>query len=175
MPVQLVAFAADRDEKDCSALLKLSSRARFLKSSGNKIRYFITDLDLFLQMYSRPVHHGVLSFRVANTYEAENVRRSHVKDNVADYLLVKQSVKTLFGKFEFDGSYSSMLRSHVQSGSESIAVYAAFTTYVCSKAYPNYSTETQLSLAIDHFISGLVDSTTRDYLLHDRASRLLTW
>ena len=33
----------------------------------------------------------------------------------------------------------------------------------------------QLSLAVDHFIAGLADLTTRDYLLHDRACRALTW
>ena len=46
---------------------------------------------------------------------------------------------------------------------------------MCSKAYPAFATETQLSLAVDHFIAGLVDTTTRDYLLHDRAYRSLTW
>ena len=43
------------------------------------------------------------------------------------------------------------------------------------KAYPAFATESQLSLAVDHFIAGLADLTTRDYLLHDRACRTLTW
>ena len=30
-------------------------------------------------------------------------------------------------------------------------------------------------LAVDPFISGLADTTSRDYLLHDRACRSLTW
>ena len=46
---------------------------------------------------------------------------------------------------------------------------------MCSKAYPAFATETQLSLAVDNFIAGLADSTTRDYLLHDRALRPFTW
>ena len=127
-------------------------------------------------MCSRPVHHwGYFLFDSLGTDEAEKVRRSHVADNVADYLLFKQGIETLFKKFEFEGSYRAMLKSHMQSGSESIATYASRTTDVCSKAYPNFCTETQLSLVVHHFVSNLVDSTTRDYLLHDRACRLLIW
>ena len=103
MPVQPVAFAADWDEKDSSALLKLSSRARFLESSDNKIRSFIADLELFLQMWSRPVHHWGNFLASLGNDEAEKVRRSHVADVVADYPLFKQSVETLFGKFKFEG------------------------------------------------------------------------
>ena len=33
----------------------------------------------------------------------------------------------------------------------------------------------QLSLAVNYFIAGLADTTTRDYLLHDRACRSLSW
>ena len=68
-----------------------------------------------------------------------------------------------------------MLRTHSQAGFESVAAYAARTTDVCSKAYTGFSTETQLSLAVDHFIAGLADSTSRDYVLHDRACRPLAW
>ena len=46
---------------------------------------------------------------------------------------------------------------------------------MCSKAYPAFATKTQLSLAVDHFIAGLADTTTRDYLLHDRVCRSLSW
>ena len=107
--------------------------------------------------------------------EAEKVRRSHLADAIADYPKFKSGVETLFGKFEFEVSYRAQLRNHSQSGAESIAAYAARTTEVCSKAYPAFATETQLSLAVDHFIAGLADATTRDYLLHDRALRTLTW
>ena len=50
-------FAADWDEKDANALLKLASRARFSEFSGNKIRGFVADLELYLRMFARPVHH----------------------------------------------------------------------------------------------------------------------
>ena len=81
----------------------------------------------------------------------------------------------MFAKFEFEKSFRTMLRTHTQAGAEFVAAYAARTTDVCSKAYSHFSTDTQLSLAVDHFIYGLAGSTTRDYLLHDRACRALTW
>ena len=71
-------------------------------------------------------------------------------------------------------SFRAQLRNHSQSAAESIAAYAARTTEVCSKAYSAFATETQLSLAVDHFIASLADATTRDYLLHDSALRTLT-
>ena len=173
---QPAAFAANWDENNSTTLLKLSSRARFNEASGNKIRGYIADLELYLQMCARPVHHwGYFLLASLGTDEAEKVRRSHVAEAVADYPVFKKNVETLFGKFEFEDSYRAMLRSHAKAGAESIAAYAARTTEVCSKAYAGFSTETQLSLAVDHFIGGLGDATSRDYLLHDRACRAFTW
>lgn len=62
-----------------------------------------------------------------------------------------------------------MLRTHAQVGAESVDAYAARTTNVCSKAYANFSTKTKLSLAVDKFIAERDDSTSREYLLYDRA------
>ena len=57
LPTSPVApFAADWEEKDAYTLLKLSSRARFVESSGNNIIGFIADLELLQQMCGRPVH-----------------------------------------------------------------------------------------------------------------------
>ena len=107
--------------------------------------------------------------------EAEKVRRFQLAGAIVDYPKFKSGVKTLFGKFEFEVFFRAQLRNHSQSNAESIATYAALTTEVCSKAYPAFATETQLSLAVEHFISGIADATTPDYLLHDRALRTLTW
>ena len=127
-------------------------------------------------MCARPVHHwGYFLMASLGAEEAEKVRRSHLADAIADYAKFKSGVEVLFGTFEFEGSFRAQLRTHAQSGAESIAAYAARTTDVCSKAYPAFATETQLSLAVDHFIAGLADTTTRDYLLHDRACRSLAW
>lgn len=93
--------------------------------------------------------------------EADNVRCSHVAEFVADYCTFKKSVETLFGKFEFEKSYLAMLRTHAQAGFESVAAYAVRTTDVCSKAYAGFSTETQLSLAVNHFIACLADNHAR--------------
>ena len=73
------------------------------------------------------------------------------------------------------GSFSTTLQTHAQFGAESISAYAAHTTDLFSKIYPNFSKNTQLSLSVNHFISGLADSTMRDYLLHDHACRSQTW
>ena len=41
--------------------------------------------------------------------------------------------------------------------------------------YAEFSTDTQLSLAVDHFIAGLADSSSREYLQRERAQRTLEW
>ena len=106
--------------------------------------------------------------------EAEKVRRSHLANAIADHAKFKSGVEALFGKFEFEGSFRAQLRTHAQSGAESIAAYAARTTDICSKPTPR-SQRKQLLLVVNHFITGLADAMTRDYLLHDRACRSLTW
>ena len=47
---QPAPFAADWEEKEAYTLLKLSSHACFVESSGNKIKGLIPDLELILQM-----------------------------------------------------------------------------------------------------------------------------
>ena len=127
-------------------------------------------------MCARPVHNwGYFLMALLGADEAEKERRSHLADFIADYAKFKSGVEALFGKFEFEGSFRAQLRTNAQSRAESIAAYAARTTDVCSKAYPAFATEKQLSLAVDHFIAGLADITMRDYLLHDRACRSLSW
>ena len=133
---QPASFAADWEENDAYTLLKLSSRSLFVESSGNKIRGFIADLELFLQSCGRPVHHwGFFLLASLGTEEAEQVRRSHVAESVADYPTFKKGVET-FEKFEFEGWFRAMLRTDAQAGAESVAAYAARTTDVCSKAKP---------------------------------------
>ena len=66
------AFAADWDEKDLYTLLKLSCRPRFIEVSGNQIRGFIADLELYLQMCVRPVHYwGYFLLDALGTEEAK--------------------------------------------------------------------------------------------------------
>ena len=137
------ALAADWDKKDSNALLKLASRPRFCESAGNKIRGFVADFELYLRMCARPVHHwGYFLMASLGAEEAEKVRRSHLADVIADYAKFKSGVEELFGTFEFEGSFRAQLRTHAQSGAESIAAYAARTTDMCSKAYPAFATET---------------------------------
>ena len=53
---QSTELAADWDEKDANTLLKLSSRSRFCESAGNKIKGFVSDLEMDLHMCGSPVH-----------------------------------------------------------------------------------------------------------------------
>ena len=178
MPVgaQPEMFAADGDKDNANALLKLSSRARFSELAGKKIRGFVADLELYLHMCARPVHNwGYFLMVSLGEEEAEKVRRSHLADTIADYQKFKSGVKAMFSMFEFEGSFSAQLLTHAQYGAESIAAYPARTTDVCSRNYPAFATETQLSLAVDHFITGLANTTTGDNLLHHRACRSLKW
>ena len=55
--VQPEMFAADLDKDDANALLKLARKARFSELAGNKIRGFVADLELYLGICARPVHH----------------------------------------------------------------------------------------------------------------------
>ena len=74
-----------------------------------------------------------------------------------------------FGRLVFEDSYRQQLRELTQSGSESIASYAKRTTDLTTGAYPKFPTELQLDLAVEHFIAGLRETSTRDYLRRERA------
>ena len=166
----------DWDSADRETLLKAASRPRFIESSGVKIRSFLADAELFLTLCNRPRSrwaYFVLSW--LGSEEAEKVRRSHVADSVADYEKFREGLTTIFGRFEFEGAFRAQLRSLKQSGAESVTAYAARTTDLCSRAYAEFATEAQLSLAVDHFIGGLADTSTREYLLRERARRPLEW
>ena len=87
------ALAADWDDKDTNTLLKLASRARFCKSAGNKIRGFVADIELYLRMCARPVHHwGYFFMASLGAEEAEKVWRSHLADAIADSAKFKSGV-----------------------------------------------------------------------------------
>ena len=55
------------------------------------------------------------------------------------------------------------------------AAFAARTSDLSSRAYPNFDTDVQLDLAVDHFISGLRDVSSRDYLRRERVRRQIKW
>ena len=88
--------------------------------------------------------------------EAEKVLRLHVVDSVAAFDAFCDCLIALFGRFEFEASYRATIRNLRQSGSESLAAYAARKPDLCSRAYANFSTEDQLLVAVDHFIFGLL-------------------
>ena len=63
----------------------------------------------------------------------------------------------------------------IQSGDESVAAFASRTTDLSTRAYPDFPTDLQLDLAVDHFISGLRDAPFRDYLRRECARRHISW
>ena len=89
---------------------------------------------------------------------------ARVADHVAVYDKFRENLITLFGRFEFEGVHLITLRGHRQAGAESLAAYAARRTDLCSHAYANFTTEEQLSLAVDHYITGLAYVSSREYL-----------
>ena len=169
VPADLVWEPADRD-----TLLKASSRQRFTEASGFKICSFLPDAELFLTLCNRPRDRlGFFILFWLGSEKAEKDRRSHIADAVADYCTFREGLVSLFGRCELDGAYRATLRKLRQSDSESIAANAARTSDLCLRAYPNFSTEDQLSLAVDHFIAGVADVSSRKYLLRKRARRTL--
>ena len=170
------ALVGEWDPEDRETILKSASRPRFVESTGMRIRAFLDDAELFLTLCGRPRSrwgHFVLSWLGHD--ESEKVRRSHIVENVARYDDFRAGLVTLFGRFEFKGQYREALRSLKQSPGETVAAYAARASDLCSRAYPDFSTETQLDLATEHFISGIVDASSREFLRREFARRQLTW
>ena len=170
------ALVGEWDPEDRETILKSASRPRFVESTGMRIRAFLDDAELFLTLCGRPRSrwgHFVLSWLGHD--ESEKVRRSHIVESVARYDDFRAGLVTLFGRFEFKGQYREALRSLKQSPGETVAAYAARASDLCSRAYPDFSTETQLDLATEHFISGIVDASSREFLRREFARRQLTW
>ena len=166
----------DWDPDDRETMLKSSSRPRFTESSGMKIRAFLEDSELFLRLCGRPRSRwGLFVLSWLGVNEGEKVRRSHLAEKTADYDAFKDGLITLFGRLEFEDHYREQLRNLRQAGSEAISDYAARTSDLCSRAYPNFCTESQLDLAVEHFVSGLADVNTRDFLRRERARRRIAW
>ena len=107
--------------------------------------------------------------------EAEKVRRSHFVSDYVDYSKFREGLFTLFGRLDFEDAYRQQLRVLVQSGAESVAAFASRTTDLSTRAYPDFPTDLQLDLAVDHFISGLSGASSRDYLRRERARRRISW
>ena len=107
--------------------------------------------------------------------EAEQVRCSQFFGDDVGYTAFKNGLITLFERLEFEDLYRQQLRELAQAGSESVASYAARTTDLSSRAYPKFPINIQLDLAVEHFITGLRDISTRDYLRRERARRSINW
>ena len=99
-----------------------------------------------------------------NPNDAEKVRRSHFVADGVTYDSFCKGLSTLFGRLDFEDSYRQQLCVLVQSGAEFVAAFASRTTDLSTRAYPDFPKDLKLDLAVDHFISGLRDAFSRDYL-----------
>ena len=103
------------------------------------------------------------------------VRRSHFVADGVYYDAFREGLFTLFGRLNFEDSYRQQLLVLIQSGAEFVAVYASRTTDLSTRSYPDFPTDLHLDLAVDHFISGLRDASSHDYLRLERARRRTSW
>ena len=73
--------AADHDTAFCA-----SSRPRFIEASGIKIRAFLDDSELFLQLCGRPrARGGLFVISWLGSAESGKVRRSHIAYGINEY------------------------------------------------------------------------------------------
>ena len=89
--------------------------------------------------------------------------------------MFKNSLITRFGQFEFEDSYRQQLRELAQVVSISMASFVARTTDIFVHAYPNFTTEVKLDLAVEYFVFGLRDTSPRDYLWREPARCRINW
>ena len=163
--------AADRE-----TLLKAKFLLRFSKSSGQKIRAFLNDVEFLLTLCNRPRERcGYFVLSWLGSEEADKVRRAHFADSLWDYDRFRKNLIGLFDKYEFKVAFRVQCRNLKQSAAESIAAFAARTIHLCSRAYPDFSTESMMSIAIEQFISGIADASSREYMICERARRRLDW
>ena len=106
--------------------------------------------------------------------EAEKVRRFHFVANGVDYSRIREGLFTLFGHLDFENSYNQNLGVLKQSGAESVAAFGSRTTDLSTLAYPDFPTDLQLDLSVNHIISCLRDAFSREYLRRERALRRIS-
>ena len=168
VPADLVWEPTDRD-----TLLKDSSRSRFTKASSLKICSFLADAELILTLCKGRKIAKVSLFSIGSA--AKKPRKSEDTPSLT-LLLITVPLAKAWCRFLDDLNSKVLIARHsgtLKFSTESIDVDAARTTDLCSRAYPNFSTEDQLSPAVDHFI--VADVSSREYKQRTRAFRTLEW
>ena len=112
----------------------------------------------------RPPARSLVSFHplLARYKQSREGASSHFVGDAVSYKQFRDGLYTLFGRLDFEDAYRQQLRVLAQSGSETVAAFASRTSDLSTLAYPDFPTELQLDLSVDHFISGLRDFATRD-------------
>ena len=107
--------------------------------------------------------------------KAEKVCRYHFVDDNVDYNTFRECFVTLFGCLDCKDVNRQQLCVLAQSGAEPVAAFTSRTIDLSRRANPNFPTDLQLDFAVDHFISGLRDVFSLDYLRRERARRRISW
>ena len=102
LPSMVSAPSADWDAEDRNTVLRASSRPRFTQASGIKIRAFLDDSEVFLQLCGRArACWGLFVMSWLGFAESNKVRRSHIADDINKYDKFRECLLTLFGRHEF--------------------------------------------------------------------------
>ena len=106
--------------------------------------------------------------------EAEKVRRFNFVWDGVDYETFRKCLFALFDRLDFENSYRQQLCLLVRLGAESVPAVASLTTDFSMRAYPEFLTDLQLDLAVDHFISGRRDASSLVHLRQQRVRRRIS-
>ena len=86
LTLMVSAPSADWNAADRDTVLLASSRPWFTEASGMKIRAFLNDSELFLQLCGRPrARWGLFVMSWLGFAESDKVRRSHIVDDINEY------------------------------------------------------------------------------------------
>ena len=96
------------------------------------------------------------------------VCRAHLVADGVDYGTFREGLCTLFGRLDFENSERQQLRMLGQYGAKSVVAFALRKSDLSTCAYFDFPINLQLDLAVDHFITGLRDASSLDYLRRER-------
>lgn len=105
--------------------------------------------------------------------EAEKVKKFHIAYTVVDYGMFRENLVSLLQQLLFKGAYRATFRNLKQASVKYIFRFAAGTTDLYTRADSNFLTDNQISLAVDNFMSSVVDLSSREYMQRNGAHRTI--
>ena len=164
------ALAADWDKEDTNALLKLAHRARFCESAGTKIKGHVADVELYARCTTQVTFSWPRSARMRLRKSGARTSQMPSQTTRSSRAVLKRCSASSNSKVR-----SALSFAHTRSPALNPSLPTLRAQQTSARRPTPRSRRRQLSLAVDHFITGLANATTCDYLLHDRACRSFTW